>query len=300
MKKEYNYSHSELLFPLIEDFREEFGVERCCNALYVSRSGYYLWKKRPVSNRELENYKLLQLIRDIHDESKGIFGSPAINSKLKEMGHNYNHKRVERVMKENNIRSKATKKFKATTNSNHKHPVAPNLLKRDFDPKQMNESWCGDITYIRTDEGWLYLATVIDLYSRKMIGWSVDKQMTRQLVVDAFETAYKQRGNPKNVIFHSDRGSQYASSDFKDVLKEAKAKQSMSRKGDCWDNACAESFFASLKKEMIYRNHYRTREEARAAIFWYIEVFYNRYRPHSYLNGISPETYENQKQKAVA
>jgi transposase InsO family protein len=285
---------------LVEEFRDEFGVERSCNALYVSRSGYYSWRKQPVSNRELENSELLKLIKEIHAESRGIFGSPAINSKLKELGHNYNHKRVERVMRENNIRSNAKKKFKVTTDSKHKMPVADNLLKRDFSPEQKNQAWCGDITYIRTDEGWLYLATVIDLYSRKVIGWSLDENMTRQLVIDAFETAYQQREKPEGVIFHSDRGSQYASKDFKTVLSLSKAKQSMSRKGDCWDNACAESFFASLKKEVIYRNHYRTREEARAAIFWYIEVFYNRYRPHSYLNGISPETYENKKQKAVA
>ena len=285
---------------MVEELRDEFGVERSCNALYVSRSGYYSWRKQPVSNRELENSELLKLIKEIHAESRGIFGSPAINSKLKELGHNYNHKRVERVMRENNIRSNAKKKFKVTTDSKHKMPVADNLLKRDFSPEQKNQAWCGDITYIRTDEGWLYLATVIDLYSRKVIGWSLDENMTRQLVIDAFETAYQQREKPEGVIFHSDRGSQYASKDFKTVLSVSKAKQSMSRKGDCWDNACAESFFASLKKEVIYRNHYRTREEARAAIFWYIEVFYNRYRPHSYLNGISPETYENKKQKAVA
>lgn len=285
---------------MVEEFRDEFGVERSCNALYVSRSGYYSWRKQPVSNRELENSELLKLIKEIHAESRGIFGSPAINSKLKELGHNYNHKRVERVMRENNIRSNAKKTFKVTTDSKHKMPVADNLLKRDFSPEQKNQAWCGDITYIRTDEGWLYLATVIDLYSRKVIGWSLDENMTRQLVIDAFETAYQQREKPEGVIFHSDRGSQYASKDFKTVLSLSKAKQSMSRKGDCWDNACAESFFASLKKEVIYRNHYRTREEARAAIFWYIEVFYNKYRPHSYLNGISPETYENKKQKAVA
>jgi len=285
---------------LVEEFRDEFGVERSCNALYVSRSGYYSWRKQPVSNRELENSELLKLIKEIHAESRGIFGSPAINSKLKELGHNYNHKRVERVMRENNIRSNAKKKFKVTTDSKHMMPVADNLLQRDFSPEQKNQAWCGDITYIRTDEGWLYLATVIDLYSRKVIGWSLDENMTRQLVIDAFETAYQQREKPEGVIFHSDRGSQYASKDFKTVLSLSKAKQSMSRKGDCWDNACAESFFASLKKEMVYRNHYRTREEARATIFWYIEVFYNRYRPHSYLNGISPEIFENKKQKVVA
>ena len=285
---------------MVEEFRDEFGVERSCNALYVSRSGYYSWRKQPVSNRELENSELLKLIKEIHAESRGIFGFPAINSKLKELGHNYNHKRVERVMRENNIRSNAKKKFKVTTDSKHMMPVADNLLQRDFSPEQKNQAWCGDITYIRTDEGWLYLATVIDLYSRKVIGWSLDENMTRQLVIDAFETAYQQREKPEGVIFHSDRGSQYASKDFKTVLSLSKAKQSMSRKGDCWDNACAESFFASLKKEMVYRNHYRTREEARATIFWYIEVFYNRYRPHSYLNGISPEIFENKKQKVVA
>lgn len=244
--------------------------------------------------------ELLKVIKDIHEKSKGIFGSPAVNSKLKEMGYEYNHKRVERIMRDNNIRSKARKKFKITTDSSHKMQVAPNLLKRDFSPEKENQAWCGDITYIRTDQGWLYLATVMDLYSRRIIGWSLSENMTRKLVIDAFNNAYNEREKPLGVIFHSDRGSQYASDDFKTTLKKAKCRQSMSRKGDCWDNACAESFFGSLKKEQVYRNKYKTRAEARQSIFWYIEVFYNRYRPHSYLGGISPVTFEERLKKKVA
>lgn len=284
----------------MEKFRKSFTVEKICDAFSISRSGYYKWRNRPNSKRHEENQELLATIKSIHKESDGIFGSPAINMKLKEKNLFFNHKRVERIMRENNIKSKAKKKFIATTNSCHKSPIAPNLLERDFDPVGINQAWCSDITYIRTLEGWLYLATVMDLKSRKIIGWETSNRMTRQLVIDAFNNAYRSRNNPEGVIFHSDRGSQYASLDFRMLLEKSGMQQSMSRQGDCWDNACAESFFASLKKEKIYRNTYSSRQQAREDIFWYIEIFYNRYRPHSYLGGMSPETYEKMQQKAVA
>ena len=285
---------------MIEEFRSDFTVEKICAALAVSKSGYYKWRKCSEPKRYNENQNLLKKIKNIHDESHGIFGSPTINIKLRELNIVYNHKRIEKLMRDNNIRSKAKKKFIATTNSNHQQPVAPNLLQRDFNPCTINEAWCSDITYIRTGEGWLYLATVMDLHSRKIIGWETGSRMTRQLVINAFNNAYNGRNKPKGVIFHSDRGSQYASLDFRNTLKKAKALQSMSRKGDCWDNACAESFFASLKKEKIYRNNYFNREQARKDIFWYIEIFYNRYRPHSFLGGMSPQRYEEKQQKGVA
>lgn len=280
--------------------RSEFDVEKCCKALEVSRSGYYKWRKNPLSNRDIENSKLLELIKGIHHQSNGIFGSPSIQAKLREMGENYNHKRVERVMRENNIRSKTKKKFKVTTDSKHSLGIAPNLLQRDFSPPDLNQMWCGDITYIWTEEGWLYLATVIDLKSRKVIGWALEDRMTKELVINAFNRAHKERGRPKGAIFHSDRGSQYASDDFKEALKDAGFAQSMSRKGNCWDNACAESFFASLKKEEVYHQRYQTKSQARQSVFWYIEVFYNRFRPHSHIGGVSPNTYEKLIEENVA
>ena len=271
----------------------EFSVQKICKALSVSKSGYYKWKKTPVSKREQDDLVLLEYIKFWHIQSRERFGSPRIVAKLREDGHDYNHKRVERIMKENGIRSKAAKKYKVTTDSNHTKEVAPNLLKRDFKPSQTNVAWCGDITYLRTQEGWLYLAVVIDLFSRKVIGWSMSERMTTSLVVDAFNMAWTKRDKPKGVIFHSDRGSQYASNEFKSLLSNYGICQSMSRKGDCWDNACAESFFASLKKEEVYMTPiYPTRAYARDCIFEYIELFYNTYRPHSFIGWSTPKHYE--------
>lgn len=276
--------------------RSEFAVEKICDALPVTKSGYYKWKKNPVSKREESDLVLLEFITGIHFRSRERFGSPQILNKLNEMGEFPNHKRVERIMRDNDIRSKAAKKFKVTTNSNHDKNISPNLLRRDFNPPAENHVWASDITYIRTIEGWLYLAVIIDLFSRKVVGWSMSKTMSRHLVIDAFNMAWINRDEPEGLIFHSDRGSQYASNDFRDLLGRCCVSQSMSRAGDCWDNACSESFFASLKKEEVYMSPiYPTRKYAKDCIFEYIELFYNDYRPHSFNDGVSPNHFESIK-----
>lgn len=270
---------------------------KICKTLCVAKSGYYRWKKYPVSKRDLLNEELIETIKLIHEKSRKCFGSPRITVKLKESGYKCNHKRVERLMKENDIKSTAKKKFRITTDSNHKNKIFPNLAERDFKPVDKNKLWCSDITYIWTTEGWLYLAVVLDLFSRKVIGWSMSESMSKQLVIDSYMMAYTAREKPKDLIYHSDRGSQYASNAFQDLLKSHAVKQSMSRKANCWDNACAESFFASLKKEEVYQNIYITRKEAKSCIFEYIEIFYNSYRPHSFIQGLSPNKYEEMKSK---
>jgi transposase InsO family protein len=261
---------------VVNKLRSDFAVEKICDALSISKSGYYKWRKKPYSKRDESDKVLLEFITQIHFSSNQRFGSPRIVAKLREQGQNCNHKRVERLMKENNICSKAARKFKVTTNSNHDKNISPNLLRRDFNPPAANHVWCSDITYIRTLEGWLYLAIVIDLYSRKVVGWSMSKSMSRHLVIDSFNMAWEGRGKPEGLIYHSDRGSQYASNDFRNLLGSCCVSQSMSRAGDCWDNACSESFFASLKKEEVYMTPiYPTRAIAKDCIFEYIEVFYN-------------------------
>lgn len=209
-----------------------------------------------------------------------------------------NHKTVEELMKKNCIRAKQKKKFKATTNSKHNLPVAPNLLNREFTATKANQAWVGDITYIATEEGWLYLATWIDLWSRKIVGWSMAPRMTAAIVVDAFRMAlFRQKRQAPDMV-HSDRGSQYASELFRNELKKYGCKQSMSRKGNCWDNAVAESFFGALKNELIHHEKYKTREQARLSIFDYIEMFYNKHRLHSHLNYLSPEEFEKSMETA--
>lgn len=282
-------------YQAVERLGREYKITKICKTLRICRSAYYEWKTEPQSKRECANNKLLQHITRIHRESKGTFGSPRIVIKLKEEGIYCNHKRVERLMKENDIYSKTKRKFKITTDSNHQLPVCENILVRNFKPEKANQSWCSDITYIRTAEGWLYLAVVLDLFSRRVIGWSMSESMSKQIVMDSFMMAWESRGKPQGVIFHSDRGSQYASNDFRNLLQKLEVIQSMSRRANCWDNACAESFFASLKKEEVYLNVYATREQAKSCIFEYIEIFYNAYRPHSYVDGLSPNQYEMMK-----
>jgi len=266
-----------------------------CQVLDVSRSGYYSWLKRTPSKRELENNKLKIKIAEIYWKSRGTYGSPRIHEKLKKEGYHYNIKRIERLLKELGLKAIQKRKFKVTTDSNHNYPIKENLLKREFDVDTPNKAWVSDITYIFTKEGWLYLTVIIDLYSRKVVGWSINKRMTKQLVIDALIMAVKKRKPSKGLIFHSDRGSQYASHDFQNSLLRYGMKSSMSRKGDCWDNAVAESFFSSLKTELIYHNRYQYRSQTRQDIFEYIEVFYNKDRLHSYLDYKSPEEYENER-----
>ena len=264
-----------------------------CRTLSVSRSGFYRWLTRGHSYRKRENQQLLAQICQIHHDSNGNYGSPRITQALRQDGHSYNHKRVERLMSLNGIRSKRRRKFKVTTHSKHKRPVASNLVKRDFTAKKPNRLWTSDITYIRTQEGWLYLAVFLDACSRRIVGWSMSRRISDELIIDAFNQAWLHRQPLPGLIVHSDRGSQYCSRSFKELLNLHRFRQSMSSTGNCYDNAITESFFATLKTELVYAERYQSRNEARRSIFKYIEMFYNRNRIHSALGGLSPDQYEN-------
>jgi transposase InsO family protein len=232
--------------------------------------------------------------------SKRTYGSPRVHAVLKGMGMRCSKKTVAEIMKDNNLLAKTKRKFKVTTDSQHKHQVAPNLLNRDFSPAGLNQVWAGDITYIRTGEGWLYLAVVMDLYSRKIVGWKMSNRMSRDLVIGAMRMALTNRQPPRGLIFHSDRGSQYASADFKRVLWAAGVVQSMSGKGACWDNAVVESFFKTLKTEYVYYTSFKTRSAAESKIFSWIEITYNRARLHSTLGYKTPIDYEEGPMAKIA
>jgi len=272
----------------------EYSVSELCRVLNVSSSGYYHWLKHPISNRAKRDIELSEKIINIHKQAKSRYGSPRIHQSLLKQGEQVGRKRVIRLMKQHGLRAVGKRKFKATTNSKHNNPVADNKLNQQFNVAKPNHFWAGDISYIATDEGWLYLAVVIDLFSRKVIGWAMDKRMTRQLVIDALLMAYWRRKPKGNVIHHSDRGVQYASSDFQKKLKQIGFSCSMSAKGCCYDNAVVESFFHSLKVELVYCQQFKTREEAKSEIFQFIEMFYNKQRLHSTLGYCSPEEYEMQ------
>jgi putative transposase len=279
-------------FQFIYEHRSEHAVETMARVLGVTRSGYYAWQKQGTGMRRQETTRLDAAIRVEFEKSRETYGSPRVAASLKEQGWTCSVKRVARRMKEIGLKVKTKRKFKVTTDSKHSYPVAPNLLNRDFTPSAPNKVWASDITYINTDTGWVYLAVFIDLFSRMIVGWHADVTLSSTLVETAFERAQRSRGNPQNLIVHSDRGIQYACSDFKTLLQAAGAEQSMSRKGDCWDNAPSESFFATLKTELIYRMELKNLEEVRSSLFEYIEVFYNRRRKHSFLNMAIPSVYD--------
>ena len=269
--------------------RSEFQVASMAKVLNVSKSGFYAYLKRPKSHRTIENEKLLEQIKVVHQKSHRIYGSPRITSELADKGRPSKN-RIARIMKENGIRSKTVKKYRATTNSNHDLPVAPNLLNREFAATQPNQKWVSDITYIATDEGWLYLAGVLDLYGRVLVGFSMAEHMRTSLVSNALKQAIKRGKLSAGLLVHSDRGVQYASKKYQKLLTENGFTCSMSRKGNCYDNAPMESFWGKLKQEWLYGRRFRTRAEAKAAIFEYIEVFYNRQRRHSSCNYLTPIT----------
>ena len=286
-------------FRFISDHREIFKVGRMCNVLDVSRSGYYSWRKRPESLRKKENRKLADQIRIIHSQKyKKVYGSPRIHRELSDKGISCSQNRVARIMKQEEIRAIVPRKYKATTDSNHTLPVAPNLLKQEFDVKEPNKAWLADITYIATGEGWLYLASIMDLGSCRIKGWSMNTRLTKELTLDALKMAIGNYPVTEGIIHHSDRGSQYASHEYQKRLKGNGLLCSMSRKGNCWDNAPMESFFHTLKTEWVYRFKYRTRQEAKASLFDYIEIFYNRQRRHSALQYMNPCQYELYKMAA--
>ena len=265
-----------------------------CQVLCVTRSGYYAWRTRPESKRSTENDRLLAQIRIAYKTNKEIYGSPRIHEVLRAQGETCGRKRVERLMAENGIMAIQTKKFVVTTDSDHEQPVAENVLDRQFDVDELNKVWVSDITYIPTGEGWLYLSGVLDLCTKTLVGWSMDEKMESALVVNALEMAYQKRQPESGLLHHSDRGSQYASEEYRKLLLDYGMEQSMSRKGNCWDNAPIESFFSTLKRELVHHRRYRTRQEARRDIFEYIEMFYNRQRLHSSLGYMSPSDFEKQ------
>ena len=263
-----------------------------CKFFKVSESGYYAWRKRDKGEKEIQELSLVRKIEQIHQGSRGTYGSPRILRVLKGLGESCNKGKVEKLMKKNGIRAKTKKKFRTTTDSKHKLPVAPNLLERNFSPEKPNQIWASDLTYVWTKEGWLFLAVIVDLFSRQIVGWSIDKTMTRELVLSALRQAYFKRKPGTGLIFHSDRGSQYCSKEFRQVLKQHQMLQSQSRKGDCWDNAVVESFFHTLKTEAIFHEVFETRAQAQAFIFEWIEAFYNRERLHSTIGYMSPVAFE--------
>jgi transposase InsO family protein len=286
----------------VKSHRSQYSIQLLCTKLNVSRAGFYKWLTRGISNRAVKRQKLLIEIKSIHDESRGNYGSPRIGEALKKRGLHRNHKTIERVMKQNGIKAKTRRRFKVTTDSKHNLPVAENILSRQFKTEQQDQCWVSDITYIPTAEGWLYLAVFIDLYSRKVLGWSMSSLMTAEFVLNALRMAIARRGHRVNPLIHSDRGSQYASDLFTAELKLRSCKQSMSRKGNCWDNAVAESFFSTLKTELVHQEKFESRQEAQAKIFDYVEVFYNKQRLHSTLNYMTPEEFEmlNKKEEQQA
>ena len=277
----------------IEEHRATWPVAVQCDVLDVSRSGFSGWRKRAPSEQSQRRELLRVEIRAIHEEKrKDVYGSPRIHRELAARGRLCNVKTVAWIMKEQGIRAKMARKFKVTTDSKHDRPVAPNVLDRAFEQTGANQAWVSDITYIPTREGWLYLAAVEDLYTRKIVGWSMSERLKSRLVVDALEMAIERQLPRDGLLSHSDRGSQYASEHYQDLLKRNGIRCSMSRKGDCWDNAPMESFFATLKKELVFFEDYATRDEAHQSLFESIEMFYNRVRRHSALGYKSPAEFE--------
>jgi len=281
-------------YRFMRDHREAFPVSPMCRVLEVGRSGFYAWLNRPESPRSCENRNLVVKIKTSHKESRQTYGSPRVHADLKDKGYAIGRHRVARLMRENRIVSKHRKKFRVTTNSKHNHPVAENKLQRRFSVLAPGQCWVSDITYIPTQEGWLYLAVTVDLFHRKVVGWAMDRWITRWLVMRALNMAIKSGDVKPGLLHHSDRGVQYACRDFQALLEANSIECSMSRKGNCWDNAVAESFFHTLKVELTRNKNYKTRQQAQADIFEYIEVFYNRQRRHSYLGYLSPVEFEKQ------
>jgi putative transposase len=281
-----------MTYRFIDDHRSDWPVRLLCETLEVSTAGYYAWRQRPTSARAQRRHVLVVEIRAIHAEVKARYGSPRIHAELTARGQDCCVNTVARLMRVHGIAAKTARKFRCTTDSNHDLPVADNLLDRQFDPSGANQAWVADITYIPTREGWLYLAAVEDLYSRRVVGWSMADNLESRLVVDALELAVQRRLPQQGLLANSDRGSQYASEHYQLLLEKHGITCSMSRRADCWDNAPMESLFASLKKELVHDADFTTRAQARAAIVEYIEVFYNNQRRHSSLGYVAPAKYE--------
>jgi len=284
-------------YAFMEKHSGTFRITSMSRVLQVSRSGFYDWRKRQrqPSPRQQRMERLDEAVKKAFDAKKSRSGSPGLTRDLADAGQRYDRKTVAASMRRQSLRAKAARKFKATTNSKHDLPVAPNRLQQDFMATAPNQKYVSDITYLWTDEGWLYLATVIDLYSRLVVGWAMSERMTAQLVCDALQMALWRRGMPRGVIVHSDRGSQYCAAAYQALIRKHGLLCSMSAKGNCYDNACAESFFHTLKVEAIHGERFATREEMRQTVFQYIEVDYNRTRRHSANGYISPMAFEAQR-----
>jgi len=279
-------------YRFIRDQATHYPITLLCHVLQVARSGYYAWHRRPESARAQANRRLLAQIQATHAGSHRTYSSPRIHAALRAAGVACGRHRVARLMRRQGIVATHRRKYRATTDSRHDLPVAANVLDRQFTPTAPNQAWVSDITYVPTGEGWLYLATVMDLYARRIVGWAMDSRIDRRLVGTALTAALQQRRPAPGLIHHSDRGSQYASADYQAQLAQHGLVPSMSRTGNCWDNAPMESFFHSLKVEWLHDQTFRTRADARQAIFTFIEVWYNRQRLHSTLGYRSPEQYE--------
>jgi putative transposase len=279
---------------VIHDYRDTFPVQRLCRVFKVSPSGYYAWRDRPASPRTQENATLLAEIKDIHHMSRQTYGSPRVHAELLARGFSAGKNRVARLMRTENIRARRKMKRSKTTDSHHPYPVAPNRLNQAFEATRPNEKWLGDITYIWTAEGWLYLATILDLFSRKIVGWAMEDTLASCLVEKALGMAVQTRQPAAGLLHHSDQGSQYAGDPYQTQLANHKMQVSMSRTGNCYDNAPMESFFSTLKVEHVHLQDYAGRKEARTDIFAYIEGFYNRIRRHSSLGYLSPVDFERQ------
>jgi transposase InsO family protein len=272
--------------------KAEYPVTLMSRILQVSKSGFYAWRKRAESARARSDRALVVDIKAAHKGSRGTYGSPRVHRDLVAQGHAVGRGRVARLMRDNELRGKRKRRFRNTTQSNHRHPVAPNVLEREFTVEQPNAAWVGDITYVWTLEGWLYLSVILDLYSRRVVGWAMGKRIDQALTLRALGMALDTREPGAGLMHHTDRGSQYAANDYRKLLKARGITCSMSRKGNCWDNAVAESFFATLKVEFVHETLFRTRAQATREIFEYIEVFYNRVRRHSSIDYVSPMDFE--------
>ena len=279
-------------FAFIATEKAHFPVALLCRTLEVSRSGFYAWKHRPQAARTLRDQSLGLEIAAIFAESHRRYGSPRVHAQLRAAGHRTGRKRVARLMRAAGLRARERRRFRCTTDSRHGMAIRENLLARRFTVTAPNTRWATDITYLWTLEGWLYLAVMLDLFSRRVVGWSVSERLERGLALDALKMALEARRPSQGMLHHSDRGSQYASHEYQALLAEHGIVSSMSRRANCWDNAVAESFFASLKMELVYQTRWRTKDEARSALFEYIEVFYNPRRRHSALGYKSPAEFE--------
>jgi transposase InsO family protein len=279
-------------FAFIRTEKARWPIELMCEVFGVSRSGYYAWRRRPAPKRATTDAALIVEIKAAYKVGRGNYGSPRVHREMRAKGHRVSRKHVERLMRQEGIVARKKRRFRRTTDSNHPHPIAPNVLERNFDVELPNTAWVTDVTYVWTHEGWLYLAVILDLFSRRVVGWAASANNDRTLALSALDRATSERAPAPGILHHSDRGSVYASTDYGDALKKFGAVKSMSRKGDCWDNAVAESFFATIKGEMIDHEEYATRRSAIAAIADYIDEFYNPCRRHSALDYTSPIEFE--------